>query len=201
MRRSSCRPITGISRSTPRTAHWSSPIRSRTRWSATTSLTGVVAAPRLPFTWLTWWIGDSFGTVIAAPIALTLIGRPREDWAPRRLTVGFTLAAATGLLAAMIALVMRWDAQRLRSNFEREALSAASSLSFQLQEPLHALEAVRGVYIASNEVTRDELRRAAKAWLDGLGHLQAIGFSERVQVVVMSVSSRDGPALYAKPGE
>ena len=91
--------------------------------------------------------------------------------------MGFTLAAATGLLAAMIALVMRWDAQRLRSNFEREALSAASSLSFQLQEPLQALEAVRGVYIASNDVTRDELRRAAKAWLDGLGHVQAIGFS------------------------
>ena len=150
---------------------------------ATTALaaTGVVAAPRLPFTWLTWWIGDSFGTVIAAPIALTLIGRPREDWVPRRLTVGFTLAAATGLLAAMIALVMRWDAERLRSNFEREAMSAASSLSFQLQDPLQALEAVRGVYIASNDVTRDELRRAAKAWLDGLGHLQAIGFSERVK--------------------
>ncbi|WP_280154545.1 CHASE domain-containing protein [Piscinibacter sp. XHJ-5] len=142
---------------------------------------GFVAAPNLGFNWLTWWVGDSLGTLIAAPITLTLIGRPREDWAPRRLTVGLTLATVTLLMAAMIVLVARWDEERVRSTFEREAVNASSALAFQLQEPLHALEALRGIYLASNEVNREELQRASKAWLDGSARIQAMGFNERVK--------------------
>jgi PAS domain S-box-containing protein len=154
--------------------------------SATIAITtlawaGLIAPSNLAFNWLTWWVGDSLGTLIAAPIVLTLIGRPREDWAPRRLNVGLTLAVVTGLMAAMIALVARWDDERLRTHFEREALNASSTLAFQLQEPLHALEALRGVYLASDSVSKEELRRATRAWLDGPGQLQAMGFNERVK--------------------
>jgi PAS domain S-box-containing protein len=143
---------------------------------------GFVAAPNLGFNWLTWWLGDALGTLIAAPITLTLIGRPRGDWAPRRLTVGLTLFTVTLLMAATILLVARWDAERIRSNFEREAANASSALAHQMQEPLHALEALRGIYLASHEVSRAQLQRAAKAWLDGPARLQAMGFHQRVKL-------------------
>jgi len=146
----------------------------------TLSAAGLAMPSQVPTMWLTWWLGDSLGTLIAAPITLTLIGRPRADWAPRRLNVGLTLAVVTLLMGAVIALVARWDDERMRANFEREALSASSALAFQLQEPLHALEALRGIYLASDRVTHEELRRATKTWLDGPGQLQAMGFSERV---------------------
>src|SRR6059058_839665 len=42
-------------------------------------------------TWATWWLGDLAGLLIATPIVLTLIGRPRSEWAPRRLPVGLTM--------------------------------------------------------------------------------------------------------------
>jgi PAS domain S-box-containing protein len=141
---------------------------------------GLIVPANLGLNWITWWVGDSMGVLIAAPIALTLIGRPREDWAPRRLNVGLTLAAVSALMAFMILLVARWDEERIRSNFDREAVNASSTLAFQLQEPLHALEALRGVYLASQEVTHDELQRATKAWLEGPSHLQAMGFNQRV---------------------
>ena len=149
--------------------------------TTTLGFAGFVAPANLGFNWLTWWVGDSLGTLIAAPIALTLIGVPREDWAPRRMTVGLTLATVTALMTAMIVLVARWDDERIRSNFEREAVNASSALAFQLQEPLHALEALRGIYLASEKVTRDELRRATKSWLEGPGRLQAMGYNERVK--------------------
>ncbi|HEV7912131.1 MAG TPA: MASE1 domain-containing protein, partial [Albitalea sp.] len=151
-----------------------------TAGTATLGLAGFVTPGNLGFNWLTWWVGDSLGTLIAAPITLTLIGRPREDWAPRRMTVGLTLATVTALMAAMILLVARWDDERIRANFEREAVNASSAIAFQLQEPLHALEALRGIYLASDDVTRDELRRATKSWLEGPGRLQAMGYNQRV---------------------
>jgi len=148
--------------------------------TAALGATGAVAPAQLPFTWLTWWIGDSLGVAIAAPIALTLIGQPRAEWVSRRLTVGLTLGVVTALMAAMISLVAGWDEERIRSGFESEALNASSALAAQLQQPLHALEALRGVYVSSRDVDGDEVRRATESWIEGPAHLQAMGFSERV---------------------
>jgi PAS domain S-box-containing protein len=148
--------------------------------TAAHALAGTLPPGRLAFNGFTGWLGDTLGTLIAAPIVLTLIGRPRAEWAPRRLTVGLALAAATAVMTAMIVQVSRWDDERLRNTFSREALGATSSVSSRLIDPLHALEALRGVYLASGDVTPDEMRRASKAWLEGPVQLQAMGFIERV---------------------
>ncbi len=146
----------------------------------TLRLSGTLSDANTATTWLTWWAGDSFGALIAAPIVLTLIGQPRAEWAARRLNVGLTLALVTALLGAGITVVVRADNERLRATFERDAASLGDALGAQLQEPLHALEAMHGVFVASDDVTRDEMSRAARAWL-GSGRLQALGWSDRVR--------------------
>ncbi|KNZ30613.1 MAG: hypothetical protein AD742_21280 [Methylibium sp. NZG] len=151
---------------------------------------GTVPASSLPITWLTWWAGDTLGVLIGAPITLTLIGRPRAEWAPRRLTVGLTLLLVTAFIATGIAQVARWDEERARNAFERDADNATSAVRAQLQEPLHALEAMRGVFIASEDVTQQELQRASRAWLEP-GNLLALGWSERMR-------RRDVPAFEAR---
>jgi PAS domain S-box-containing protein len=153
---------------------------SATLGTAALGLAGTLSNAQLAFNGLTWWLGDSLGTLIAAPIVLTLVGQPRDEWAPRRLALGLALTLATLLMAALIVLMSRWDDERAGNTFEREALGAASILSFRLLEPLHALEALRGVYLASSDVTPEAMRRASSAWLDGSGQLYAMGFIERV---------------------
>ncbi len=152
---------------------------------------GVVPAADLGFTWLTWWMGDSLGVLIAAPIVLTLIGQPRADWAARRLTVGLTLGIVTALLSATILQVARWDEERTRTAFEREAANALSTLSNQLAQPLYSLEALHGIYVASDDVSRDELRRATRAWLANTPMLYSMGYQERA-------SAAEVPALESR---
>jgi PAS domain S-box-containing protein len=148
--------------------------------SAALWLRGTVGAQTLPFTWATWWVGDLLGVLIAAPIVLTLFAQPREAWAPRRLSVGLTLTIVTLLLALGVRQVARWNDERIAAAFERDASGASLALSAQLREPLHALQALRGVFLASEEVTRDELRLAARPWLAS-GALQALGWLERAR--------------------
>jgi PAS domain S-box-containing protein len=143
------------------------------------AVAGTVPATDLPVTWFTWWVGDALGALIAAPVMLTLIGRPRAEWAPRRLTVGLTLALLTMMMALAIAQVARWDDERVNNAFERDASNLTAAIAAQMQEPLRALEALRGIFIASDEVDRDEMRRATAAWLAS-GTLQAMGWHERV---------------------
>jgi PAS domain S-box-containing protein len=143
------------------------------------ALTRTVPADELLVTWSTWWVGDALGALIAAPIALTLIGRPRAEWAPLRLTVGAPLAVLTTVLALAIMQVARWDADRVDSAFTRDANNATATMVAQMQDPLRALEAMHGVFVASDDVSRAEMQRASAAWLLG-NTLQAIGWYERV---------------------
>ncbi|HET7791869.1 MAG TPA: CHASE domain-containing protein [Rhizobacter sp.] len=133
--------------------------------------------------WFTWWVwvsGDTLGVLIAGPVLLTLIGWPRSEWVSRRVTVGLSLGIATVLMAFGIKQVGQWEEARVVAAFERDAVHASSNLAAQLDYPLHALEALRGAYLASDDVTRDEMRRATKAWLATSDHLQAMGWTEFV---------------------
>ncbi|TXC65437.1 hypothetical protein FSC37_03005 [Piscinibacter aquaticus] len=126
-------------------------------------------------TWITWWAGDTFGAMIATPVVLTLIGRPRADWAARRAIIGLTLGLVTLLMALGIVKVSQWDDERLHTAFMRDATHAATALETRLREPLLALEAMRGVFIASEDVSRDEMRRASEAGWPAAGWQRSAG--------------------------
>ena len=143
-------------------------------------LTLTVPPESLPLSLATWWVGDVLGVLITTPVLLTLLARPRDAWAPRRLSVGLTLTLVTVLLTIGVRQVVNWSNERLRTGFDRDAASATLALAAQLQHPIHALEALHGVFIASDNVTREEMQLATRSWLRG-GELQAMGWNERVR--------------------
>ena len=151
--------------------------------------------------WLTWWTGDTIGVLIAAPIVLTLIGRPASVWAPRRRSVALPLAMLTVLATLAIVQARRWDEDRSQALFERDAAGAYSAVAQHLQTPLHALEAMRGLFIGSADVSRDEFRGASSTWTDGDAGPQAIGWAERVdarRLAAFEARARaDGSSGYA----
>jgi PAS domain S-box-containing protein len=130
--------------------------------------------------WFTWWAGDTLGVLIGAPIAMTLVGRPRTAWAHRRFTVGLSLAVVTALLASAGYQVTRWDRQRTWVIFERDAARSADALMAQLQSPLHALHAVRAAAALDPARRGEALRTASAYWLGQPFHLQAIGWAQEV---------------------
>jgi PAS domain S-box-containing protein len=166
----------------------------------TLGIAGVVPSTALVFTWWTWWLGDALGVLIAAPAVLTLIGRPRSAWAPRRSTVALPLAGVTLLLVVATLAVNRWDEQRLHSAFERQATTAADTVSGWLGGPLQALHALQAVVDVHPQLTREDHRRVVAWWLQQPLHLQAVGYSERVpraELARFEAAVRaDGPSDY-----
>jgi len=143
-------------------------------------LIGAINAGQFPGTWGAWWLGDTMGVLIAAPIALTLIGRPRKAWAPRRLSVGLSMLMATVLMGLATMAVSTWDAQRARSNFERDAVNAGNELEALLREPLMALEATRGLLLVAPDLSRADFQRGTASYLPPDSPLLAIGLARRV---------------------
>jgi len=153
--------------------------------SATIAITslaagGVIARSQIVSIWLTWWGGDSLGVLIAAPVALAFIGRPRVVWENRRLSVAAPLVLAMLLLALAIYQVSRWNRDRAEATFARDAQNLNSTVSLRLQMHLDALDALDSVYVGSDDVNRTEFSAVASLWLSKLPSLHAVGWHERV---------------------
>jgi PAS domain S-box-containing protein len=150
-------------------------IGSAALWAA-----GAVSTGQLASNMLTWWVGDTLGVLIGAPVALTLLGRPRASWAARRRTVALPLLAATGLLVLAALAVGRWDEDRLRATFQRDAMALTSEVEARLAQPLHALQAVHGIHEAGAVLDDHSLAVATRWWLAQPMAPRAIGAGWRV---------------------
>ncbi len=148
--------------------------------TAALTATGALAAPGWTQHWLSWWLGDVLGVLIATPAVLTLIGQPRGDWRGRRLTVGLPLVLAMLITGTALVKLESLDEQRLRATFEREADRLASDAQSRLQVPLYALQALHGIARAQPVLDTTSLQAASRWWLALPRQLQAMGYSVRV---------------------
>jgi PAS domain S-box-containing protein len=143
--------------------------------------TGALPLFEAPMSWLTWWIGDLLGVMIAAPIMLALIGRPRTDWAPRRLNVALPMLLGSLLLALAAWQFHRWEAERLRDTFDRFAGDAIGAVEQRLVSARQALQAVHGALGPIGEdAAAVALPDSAAWWLARTPELQAIGHARRL---------------------
>ncbi len=142
---------------------------------------GTIDAAALPATWGAWWVGDTLGVLIGAPIAWSFIARPRAAWAPRRSAVALPLALATLVMALGILESMRSEAERAQRAFQRDAESASNLLTAQLREPLRALEAMRGLAEAAPDLDQETFGRTALPWMLSAPEMAALGLSDRVE--------------------
>ncbi|MCP5272907.1 MAG: CHASE domain-containing protein [Burkholderiaceae bacterium] len=153
--------------------------------SASVAHAALVAAGQMPLqgvwvSWWTWWLGDVLGVLLAAPVVLALVGRPREEWAPRRLTLVVPMLLTTAMLAGAIGWAAHAHGERVRTAFERDAWSLADALDAQLRRPLDALQAMHGLFDSQQHIDPVEMQRATAPWLRDQPFIAAIGYSARV---------------------
>ncbi|WP_170162323.1 CHASE domain-containing protein [Caldimonas tepidiphila] len=148
--------------------------------TATFGLGGVVAPAQLGNTLWTWWAGDTLGVLIGVPVALSFFGQPRGHWRMRRLTVALPLGVVTLVIGVAIALIARWEGDRVEHAFERDAERLNEQVRDGITRHLAALEALHGLARASDMESAQSFRLATEGWLAGLPSLRAMGWSAHV---------------------
>ena len=76
-------------------------VASATVGVSTLVATGLVAGSNYPFSWATWWVGDSIGVVIFAPLSLILIANPDLLWRRSRSTLTLPLLGTFAVVALL----------------------------------------------------------------------------------------------------
>jgi signal transduction histidine kinase/CheY-like chemotaxis protein len=126
---------------------------------ATISVPSLVAAGLLEpgeaaYNWWAWWIGDSIGVAVLAPLVFIATAKPREIWKRRRVTVGAPLFVLLALTVTVFFWVNRLEAARIRSAFEERADSVTREVEVNLGKALNGVAALGSLYGATPEANR-----------------------------------------------
>ncbi|MDO8206458.1 MAG: CHASE domain-containing protein [Gallionella sp.] len=144
---------------------------------------GLVDAADFATNWASWWFGDTLGVVVVFPLVMIVAGEPLAQWQSRirSIAVPILLVLLTGLITIYFLQNTAFNTARQiqQDNFDYQAREIALRIEERLTAYEQVLRGVRGLYVASKGVERDEFRDYV-ATLDLLTHypgIQGVGFS------------------------
>ena len=154
--------------------------------SSTVSLTGMVLAGVLPWRgwpveWAAWWMGDTSGILLAAPLLWIAIGRPRALWWRRRTLVGLPLLLSTGAFVLIYLQADSWEVDQQLQTFRLKAQQAGDLLQAQFTEHERFIYAIsKALNDAGGRLTADDFSSLAHGYLDQRPELLSLAWLKPV---------------------
>ena len=141
---------------------------------------GKVPLANFPFNAATWWIGDTFGVLIFAPLVLVWAQQRGPDAFRNNMMI--TVPAAATFIAAVAAVwyASSWEKSRLQHDFEDQAGFLAAALGRSLGANQVMMETLHGFVASAERVERDRFGAFAGALLSDQTTVQAVSWNPRV---------------------
>ena len=142
--------------------------------------TKLLSTGQAPFGWLTWWVGDAIGVIVFAPLVLMFLPSQSEYWSGRRWKIA---VPSLLIFATLVAAIMQNTARertRIDNAVDLLGTLAASDLAGNIALHQEALEGLRGLVEASQQVTAEEFDTYTDSVLTRFPNLQAMSWNPLV---------------------
>ncbi|MEO6027816.1 MAG: CHASE domain-containing protein [Candidatus Binatia bacterium] len=146
---------------------------------ATLHLGGILDASTAPFSWWTWWVGDTVGVMVVAPL-LTVWGTRADQPRRRPLAVIVPLMLTFATAITLFVYASRWEHSRLQADFNRRTELVAHEVQKKVEAAREMLHSIQGLFESSDEVTRSEFRVFATRLLALDVSIQALSWIRRL---------------------
>nr|WP_315399830.1 EAL domain-containing protein [uncultured Duganella sp.] len=150
--------------------------------SCTVSLSGMLLAGVLQWDslvadWLAWWMGDTIGILLAAPLTWIVIGRPRALWERRRLLVGLPLVLSAAAFIAIYVQADKWESNQQLQTFRLKAQQTGDLLQAQFSEHERFIFAMaKALNDPRRVLSADDFSNLAHGYLDQRPELLSMGW-------------------------
>ncbi len=124
-----------------------------------------------------WWVGDSIGVIVFAPLFLMLLQGRSDLWRGRRLKVAIPSLLVAALWVAASLRIGALEQRQFQLRLDQSASRAMSALQRNLFSHEEALHGIRSLYEASDYVSRREFERFTRSSLQRLRGLQALSWN------------------------
>ena len=118
--------------------------------------TGRVPLASAPFTWATWWGGDTIGVFVFTPMALTLLMRPRTEWNRRSAIIVTAVVATFASCVVLVAHASHLERKDFGILLAEKGESLSGDLAMTVAARLDAVEATQAFLAHSENITREE---------------------------------------------
>ncbi len=142
-------------------------------WGATTLfLTSTISFDNILFTWWTWYVGDTLGIIVFAPLLVVLLNP--DIIMRRKIAVCLPLITIFTLVIIFFTFINIWEKDQNLNEFDKKAYAIEKTVHQSFQSQLEKLYAIRSLYAASKDVSRDEFSAFVKRAFEGHTVIQAL---------------------------
>ena len=145
-------------------------------------LNDIIPLDNALYTWWTWWVGDTIGVLIATPLMLVLFGEPRWLWRGRLSTVAGPLLASCLVVVLVFIAASRNEQRKQETLFQQQGHLIINALNDQLHTITHSLATLRGLFVASQEVTADEFATFVEHVVIRHKGMAALSWNQRISL-------------------
>lgn len=142
--------------------------------------TGLLSTSQAEFGWLTWWVGDSIGVIVFAPLALMLLPSQAEYWSGRRWKIAVPALLIFAILMAGVIQNAAQERARIDSAVQQLGDRAATDLARNIALHQEVLEGLSALVDASETVTATEFAAYTNKVLARFPNLQALSWNPLV---------------------
>lgn len=144
---------------------------------------GVLDTASSAANWVSWWVGDTLGVLVMFPLVMIVAGGPRALWQSRVLTIAVPILLVLSSGLAAIYFLQNAAINNARQiqldNFNYQGREIRLRIEQRLAAYEQVLRGVRGLYVASKHIERNEFRDYVSTL--GLAEkypgIQGVGFS------------------------
>ena len=131
--------------------------------STTLYLANIVEARAIMLNWCSWWVGDTLGVLLVAPMLLLLFSGPRQLWPSRVRSVALPMLVL--LVAVMVTFRYGYNEvrNRMSAEFQRQTNLLNAALTDELGDNVDLVTALKAYFDSSTEVTQTDFRIFAGA--------------------------------------
>ena len=142
---------------------------------------GLVARGAQWSTWASWWVGDSIGVLLAAPLVWIVCGEPRALWRRRKTLVAVPLLLMAGAVVAMYELAVDWERGQQLQAFRLKAQQTGDIMQAEFSEHERYLKTLaRALGESGNRLERNRFMVVAGGYLDNRRELRGINWAAHV---------------------
>ncbi len=171
---------------------------------------GIIGGADFAAHWVSWWAGDTLGVVAMFPLVLAVASEPRTFRLTkiREVALPIVLVLATGFVAVYFLQQAALNAARQsqRDYFEYQGREIALRIEQRLAAYAQVMRGVRGLYLASERVERNEFRDylSSMELAERYPGIQGVGYAVVIQPNdlakhIASMRSQGFPAYTVAP--
>lgn len=141
---------------------------------------GIVTTANLPVDWLTWWVGDTIGAVIFAPMVLIFFNQDDPLWRGRKTTVALPMLLLLLTAIAFYSYSNVKEEEEKALKFHEQIRVYHYNLQRVFQTHLEILDSLKSYFDASSAVTSEEFHIFNRTVLAKHADIQALEWIPRV---------------------